>query len=599
METTRSTASDFSNSTVADRQTNIRMVEEVILIWLDSNIDVDNSVDCCNTIKELRRVVNNINMFTDDDECIEFIKSMNNEKACMIISGSLGRHVVPYIHNMSQVDSIFIFCGNKKRYEQWAQEWSKIKGIFTEISPICEALKQVAPQLDKDAISISFVSTEGDVSRKKLNQLDSSFIYTQILKEILSTMKFEEKHIKQFIDYCRHVFADNKKELVNIKELETKYHDKTPIWWYTYQCFLYPMLNRALRLMEVDIIIKIGFFISDLHHHIEQLHSEQLNDDHSCNSLTVYRGQGLSKTDFDQLTKTKGGLLSFNTFLSTSKNRAVSLDFARHTVKKTDLVGILFVMMIDPSKSTTPFASITDVSFYENVEDEILFSMHTVFRICDIKPMDENNRLFQVDLMLTSDNDKDLCVLTNRIRKGTFLDAMGWDRLGLFLLRMGQSHKAQQMYEGLLEHTTNEFEKGFMYDQIGWAKEMQGEYKEAIIFLTKSLEIFQKTMPPYHPTLASCYTNMGVAYSGMGEYSKALLSYKKALKIRQQTLCPNHPSLATSYNGIGAMYCKLDEYSKALPFFECALDIGQRSLPSNHPELLGYRKNLDLVKKNL
>jgi preprotein translocase subunit SecA/nephrocystin-3 len=164
---------------------------------------------------------------------------------------------------------------------------------------------------------------------------------------------------------------------------------------------------------------------------------------------------------------------------------------------------------------------------------------------------------------------------------------------------MGQSHKAQQMYEGLLEHTTNEFEKGFMYDQIGWAKEMQGEYKEAIIFLTKSLEIFQKTMPPYHPTLASCYTNMGVAYSGMGEYSKALLSYKKALKIRQQTLCPNHPSLATSYNGIGAMYCKLDEYSKALPFFECALDIGQRSLPSNHPELLGYRKNLDLVKKNL
>jgi len=412
-------------------------------------------------------------------------------------------------------------------------------------------------------------------------------------------MKFEGKHIKQFIDYCRHMFAGNNKELVNVKELETNYHDKTPIWWYTYQCFLYPMLNRALQLMEVDMIIKISFFISDLHHHIEQLHSKQFNDDHSCISFTVYRGQRLSKTDFNQPTKTKGGLLFFNTLLFTSKNRAVSLDFARPTVRKNDLVGILFVMMIDPSRSTAPFASITNVSFYENVEDEILFSMHTVFCIGDIKPMDENNRLFQVNLMLTSDNDKDLCVLTDRIRKGAFPDAIEWDRLGLFLFRMGQFHKAQQMYEVLLEQATNEFEKGFMYSEIGWAKERQGKYKEAIIFLTKSLEILQQTLPPYHPTLPSCYTNMGVAYSSMGEYSNALLSHEKALKIRQQTLCPNHPSLAVSYNGVGTMYCKLNEYSKALPFFERALDIGQCSLPSNHPELLGYRKNLCLAKKNL
>jgi hypothetical protein len=40
------------------------------------------------------------------------------------------------------VDSIFIFCGNKKRHEEWAEEWSKTKGVFTEIKPICETLKQ-------------------------------------------------------------------------------------------------------------------------------------------------------------------------------------------------------------------------------------------------------------------------------------------------------------------------------------------------------------------------------------------------------------------------------------------------------------------------
>ncbi len=44
---------------------------------------------------------------------------------------------------------------------------------------------------------------------------------------------------------------------------------------YTYECFfLYPMLNRTLSLMDLDIIIKIGFFIGDLYRHIEWLYWE-------------------------------------------------------------------------------------------------------------------------------------------------------------------------------------------------------------------------------------------------------------------------------------------------------------------------------------
>ena len=65
----------------------------------------------------------------------------------MIISGALGQHIVPVVHNMSQVDSIFIFCSNKQYHEQWTKEWSKIKGVFTKITPICEALKQAAQSM--------------------------------------------------------------------------------------------------------------------------------------------------------------------------------------------------------------------------------------------------------------------------------------------------------------------------------------------------------------------------------------------------------------------------------------------------------------------
>jgi len=230
--------------------------------------------------------------------------------------------------------------------------------VFTEIWPICEALKQAAQQCEQNAISISFMGTSSDLSKKNLDQLSPTFMYTQTLKEILLSIEFNEEHIKEFIDYCRGVFAENESELKNVDGVQKRYHNKTPISWYMCKCFLYPMLNSALRLMDVNVIIKMGFFISNLHCHIEQLHSKQFGDRPSGNSFTVYRGQGMSKTDFNQMTKTKGGLMSFNNFLLTSRDRNASVDFACGALPNSDMVGILFVMTIDPAKSTTPLASI-------------------------------------------------------------------------------------------------------------------------------------------------------------------------------------------------------------------------------------------------
>src|ERR1700734_3318538 len=140
---------------------NVRMVQNVLLIWLDNKIN-DTSEDCYNTITHLRRAVNTINTFTDGEKCIEFLENIADERACMIISGSLGQHIVPRVHNMSQVDSIFISCRNQKYHEQWAKDWSKIKGVFTEIGPICEALKKAAQECEHNATPMSYMGTSGD-----------------------------------------------------------------------------------------------------------------------------------------------------------------------------------------------------------------------------------------------------------------------------------------------------------------------------------------------------------------------------------------------------------------------------------------------------
>jgi tetratricopeptide (TPR) repeat protein len=588
---------DKTKGAGARRQPNIRMVQNVMLIWLDSSIDKDNT-DCQNTITQLRRTVNDVNTFTDGDQCIQFIHTITNNKACMIISGSLGQHIVPRVHNMSQVDSIFIFCGNKKRHEEWTKEWSKIKGVFTEIKPICEALKQASQQCEQNAISISFVATSGDASSQNLDRLDPMFMYTKIMKEILLSIEFNQEHFKKFVDYCREAFDGNDKELKYVNELERKYPDKTPIWWYTCECFLYPMLNRALRTTDVDIIIQMGFFIGDLHRHIETLHQKQFGGHQIGKTLTVYRGQALSTADFKTLKDTKGGLLSFNNFLSTSKDRTVSLPFAQSALTDPDSVGVLFVMTIDPSKSTTPFASINGVSYFQT-EDEVLFSMHTVFRIGKIQSMGGNPRLFQVDLTLTGEDDKDLRVLMDHIREETFPDAEGWYRLGLVLRKMGRFDKSQQVYETLLDQTTDDSERAPIYHHIAWAKDEQGEYEEAITFYDKTIEIYKKTLPPNHLNFASTYNNIGMVYDSMGDYPKALSYYEKALEIKKQSLPPNHPDLASSYGNIGIVYDSMGDYPKALSSHEKALEIRKQALPPNHPSLAMSYNNIGVVYDNM
>jgi tetratricopeptide (TPR) repeat protein len=573
------------------------MVQNFHLVWLDGSIDEINNDDCRNSITKLRQIVNTVNTFTDVNECIDFITDIKDEMTFMIISEAFSPIIVPVVEAISQVSSVYIVCENKASHEKWAQQWSKLKGVYTDITPIYEALKQVVQDCDQNSVSISFVKPSDGASKENLDQLDQSFMYTQILKEILLTIDFKQNHINEFLTYCREQFVGNSFELKNVDKIEKEYRYHQPIWWYTYQCFLYSMLNRALRTMEVEVIIKMGFFVRDLHNDIDTLHSKQYGGHHHSDPFIVYRGQGLSQTDFDQLKKTQGGLLSFNNFLSTSLDREVSLAFAESNQYSPNLIGVLFEISIDPSISSSPFANVGSASHFQE-EEEILFSMHSVFRIEQVGQIDKNDRLWQVNLTLTSDNDPQLHALTKCMQEET-MGSTGWLRLGKLMIRLGHFDKAEELYEILLKQTTNEGEKAHLFHQLGCSKDGQGKYVDAIGFSEKTLEIEQKTLPANHPRLASSYNNIGFVYASMGEYSKALSYYEKALEIRQKTLPENHPDFAQSYNNIGSAYDSMGEYSKALSYYDKTLEIEQKTFPENHPDLASSYNNIGLVYDNM
>ncbi|CAF1545173.1 unnamed protein product [Adineta ricciae] len=141
------------------------MLQNILLIWLNSNINAENSHDYRNTIDQLRCVVNNINVFNDVDQCVDFFTDVYSENVFMIISGELCQNAVPLVHDVAQLHAIFIFCSNcnnEKRYEEWAKEWTKTKGVFSQIPSILEALKKAAQQLEQNAILMSFLNANDD-----------------------------------------------------------------------------------------------------------------------------------------------------------------------------------------------------------------------------------------------------------------------------------------------------------------------------------------------------------------------------------------------------------------------------------------------------
>lgn len=457
----------------------------------------------------------------------------------------------------------------------------------------------------QDSISMSFVSANVD-------ELDPCFMYIQILKEILSSFEFEQDPTEK--DYYLH----------------------TALWWYTSSSSLCSTVNRALRMMDVSLMIRLGYFIRDLLKNIDEIYLNKINEWKSLGLFKVYRGQGILLKDFDQLKNSKGGLLAFNNFLSTSRNRSIAIFFADSNEINSESTRVLFEITVDPSISNVSFIDLQSISQYSH-EEEILFSMQSIFRIGDIQ-FDEDNHLWQVNLKLTSDNDPQLQTLTEFVRNETFPQKKGWYRLGEVLYKLGQFDKAQQVCRVMFEQTNNPCELANIYHLLAMIKDSQEKYKQAIKFYKKSLRINRENLSSTHIDVGASYTSLGLVYSKLGKLRKALRaheralqictpdspskisiccnniglvheerhdyiqaqhSYEQALELQQKHLPEHHPVLGISYGNLGKIQNLIGDHAEALASHEKALHIFQRSLPPNHPYLGITYNNLALVYEKL
>lgn len=115
----------MSTNNVADKCLSEHNLETFFLLWLDEQID--GNEDNRYAQKQLRNIINHLKTFDNENQCENYISSISKEdRIVLIVSGQLGRTIVPRIHHLPQILSIYIYCMNKQANEQWSKDFNKV-----------------------------------------------------------------------------------------------------------------------------------------------------------------------------------------------------------------------------------------------------------------------------------------------------------------------------------------------------------------------------------------------------------------------------------------------------------------------------------------
>jgi hypothetical protein len=100
------------------------------IIWLDPSVKTDGAILKAQQVLRTT-LTTHIEAFSDASKCHNHIKSLSTEnQIVLIVSGQLGRELVPAVHELPHILAIYVFCMNQQAYKQWSSEFQKVRQLF-------------------------------------------------------------------------------------------------------------------------------------------------------------------------------------------------------------------------------------------------------------------------------------------------------------------------------------------------------------------------------------------------------------------------------------------------------------------------------------
>lgn len=431
---------------------------------------------------------------------------------------------------------------------------------------------------------------------------ETEFMYAQILRDILVKNESTEK---EMVEFCRQKFAGNETDLQTVDEFEEYYEARNAIFWYTRDTFLYRLLNKALREQDFDTLYSLRYFIKDLRLQlISQRGSQYLNEIRLATTSnasisgrnTVYRGQLMTNEEFNKKIRNNQGFLSVNNFFSTTIHKQLAMIYAGDRSKNETFSEESVLFEIEIGKSYFDYANISKKSAFEEDEEEILFSMGTVFRMVSINFNDEG--FWDVKMHLNLEENDDLTTLAAHLRAEIISSSYPLLSLGNFFSKTANYDKAEQFYLlALNKLTINEAGDILLviYNNLGFVYNKTGKQAKATEYYKKSIEICRKYFFSTIPKSAHIHYSLGMMNYLQGDYDEALSEYTKALELNLNLPILDNRDIAEDYKKIADVYLAQQNYLKALEMFEKSLKLLEKRLPTNHPSLAACYSGISQV----
>ena len=243
-----------------------------------------------------------------------------------------------------------------------------------------------------------------------------AFLKFQLLMDIILRLDHNQFARDEMLELCRARFPTDKSQLTQIDTFDKTYVSEHAITWYTKDCFLYRSLNESLRNEDTNTIIKLRYFIYDLHNQLAELHLDFLRSlPLNQPILKLYRGLKMTISELEIFRENETNFVSMNSFLSTTRDYQAARLFAGDGKVEDPEVSVIYEIDVDIRvPHSVPFAEIEYKSYFTG-EDEVLFSMAAIFRIG--KTQKKEDRLWQIALTLTPLAEEHWNVLTAHLKK--------------------------------------------------------------------------------------------------------------------------------------------------------------------------------------
>ncbi|MGA1283353.1 MAG: CHAT domain-containing protein [Prochlorothrix sp.] len=140
--------------------------------------------------------------------------------------------------------------------------------------------------------------------------------------------------------------------------------------------------------------------------------------------------------------------------------------------------------------------------------------------------------------------------------------------------------------------------QGILLDNLANLYRVQGNLEEATRLAQQAFAIFEATLEPNHPTIATSLNNLAALYKAQDQRSEAITALEQALQILEANLGQNDATLAIPLSNLAAVYEDQGDFQRAEPLYQRSLDLLQSQWGNSHPNTLVTANNLARLAYN-